>query len=262
MENSEITSQSKIALKLVAAMKAIDAVGKRGHNVKHDYDYVKAADVANEVRKALNDAGIAFTYSLVREEHWEKPTLSGGLLYFCQLIVEMSFIDSETGESLSVNGVGWGTDTMDKAPYKAMTGALKYGLRMNFLIPDESDPENDAGQKELPVQTQSIQRKSEKMRQPENLDAEPVFDKNGDIIPPPSKPAFSQTAKSFSDRRVTEKMAKRFLAIALSARIEDGMTKDGAWEEINSYLGSLGIERAEEMLSKDYEQACNWAEEG
>jgi hypothetical protein len=42
-----------------------------------------------------------------------------------------------------LHSYGTGTDKGDKAVYKAMTGALKYGLRHAFLIPDESDPEAD-----------------------------------------------------------------------------------------------------------------------
>lgn len=133
---------SKIAAKLVEAMKAIDAVAKRGKNQQQNYDYVKAADVANEVRKSLNAAGIAFTYSVLSERTWEGTTKSGTTNYFCSLMIEVTFTEQESGESLKAQAIGWGADTQDKAPYKAMTGALKYALRMNFLIPDEEDPEN------------------------------------------------------------------------------------------------------------------------
>src|ERR1700744_6072619 len=132
---------SKIAAKLVEAMKAIDAIAKRGRNQQQSYDYVKAADVANEVRKSLNAAGIAFTYSVLSERTWEGTTKSNNTQYFCSLLIEVSFTDSESGEMIKAQAIGWGADTQDKAPYKAMTGALKYALRMNFLIPDELDPE-------------------------------------------------------------------------------------------------------------------------
>lgn len=133
---------SSIAQKLVAAMKAVDAVTKRGRNDIQKYNYVKAADVANEVRKALAEAGIAFTYSVISERYWESQTKNGTTNFFCSLMIAVTFTDADSQQSVTANAIGWGADTQDKAPYKAMTGALKYALRMNFLIPDESDPEN------------------------------------------------------------------------------------------------------------------------
>ncbi len=138
---NEIPPTGKIAAKLVAAMKAVDAVEKKGRNTQQGYSFVRATDVANEVRKALATAGVAFTYSVVSERTWEAPTSKGSLQFFCSLIVDVTFTDAESGESMTARSIGWGGDMQDKAPYKAMTGALKYALRMNFLIPDESDPE-------------------------------------------------------------------------------------------------------------------------
>ena len=38
---------------------------------------------------------------------------------------------------------GEGLDAGDKAPYKAMTGALKYALLQSFLLPTGDDPEEE-----------------------------------------------------------------------------------------------------------------------
>jgi hypothetical protein len=134
---------AKIAAKMAAAMQDIDAVTKKGRNENQKYNYVRAADVANEVRAALVKHGIAFTYDVEEVKNWEKASNSGSMLSYCQIKVNCMFIDSESGESLPAGAVGWGMDSGDKAPYKAMTGALKYIMRMTFLIPDESDPENE-----------------------------------------------------------------------------------------------------------------------
>lgn len=139
---------NKIATKLIQAMKAVDAVEKKGRNQKQGYDYVRATDVTREVRNALNDAGIAFTYSVLSERFWDAQTHSGGTQFFCSLTIAVTFTDAESGESITAQGIGWGADTQDKAPYKAMTGALKYALRMNFMIPDDADPE---ASEEIPV---------------------------------------------------------------------------------------------------------------
>jgi hypothetical protein len=134
---------TKIATKMAAAMKDIDAVSKNGKNDIQKYSYVKSADVAHEARKALATHGIAFSYNVLEERHWDSVTKSGSNQFFCSLKVSCEFTDSESGESVNSTAIGWGSDTGDKAPYKAMTGALKYLLRMTFLIPDEAgDPEN------------------------------------------------------------------------------------------------------------------------
>jgi hypothetical protein len=137
----------KLAAKLVAAMKSIDAVTKSGSNVdannKLKYKYVTAADVGHEVREALAEHGIAFTYTVKSIERFERPTASGGSMLYCQAEVEATFTDAESGDSFPFTCFGWGSDNGDKGIYKAFTGALKYGLRMNFIIPDDADPENE-----------------------------------------------------------------------------------------------------------------------
>lgn len=149
---------TKISKKLVQAMKSVDAVVKRGKNEKQNYAYVKATDVANEVRSALVEHGISFAYNVLEDKQWEKTTSSGATMNFCSLKVAVTFTDTESGEYSTGTVIGWGADSLDKAPYKAMTGALKYALRMNFLIPDESDPENDRDEKRETKQPSNIAR--------------------------------------------------------------------------------------------------------
>jgi hypothetical protein len=155
---------SGIAAKMVKALAAIDAVEKKGRNQAQSYAYVRATDVANEVRRALHESGIAFTYQVLTERFWETERLdksSGkpiGMNYFCSLHVQGTFTDEVTGQSLSSSSIGWGADSQDKAPYKAMTGALKYLLRTTFLIPDELDPENDAMEKKVRAEVERQKR--------------------------------------------------------------------------------------------------------
>lgn len=149
-------NQGMLAKKMVSAMKQIDAVAKSGYNQKQGYNYVQAADVAHEVRKAFIDNGIAFDYDVVDTVRWDRATSSGGSMACVQVTVAVTFTDQDSGEFRTVKSIGWGMDSLDKAPYKAMTGALKYALRMNCLIPDNADPENDSGDKP-PIQ-QDTQR--------------------------------------------------------------------------------------------------------
>ena len=54
-----------------------------------------------------------------------------------------SFVDVDTAEEITVKTAGEGLDSGDKAPYKAMTGALKYALLQSFLLATGDDPEEE-----------------------------------------------------------------------------------------------------------------------
>jgi len=98
---------AKIAAKMAGAMKEIDAVTKKGRNENQKYNYVRAADVANEVRTALVNNGIAFTYDVSECRNWEKASNRGSMLNYCHIKVDCLFIDSESGESVTAGAVGW-----------------------------------------------------------------------------------------------------------------------------------------------------------
>jgi ERF superfamily len=129
---------------------AIDAIEKRGHNKSQNYDYIRAADVTNAIRKQLRDlkvyAEINFDfvgapYTIARAKEKDAPFTAVSVRCF------IAFHDLERSEDgitmLTSSGLGTGADTGDKAAYKAQTGALKYALKNAFLVPDEADPEAD-----------------------------------------------------------------------------------------------------------------------
>ena len=58
-------------------------------------------------------------------------------------VMNYRFVDARSGEELSVRVAGEGADAGDKAPYKAMTGALKYALLQSFLLSTGDDPEDE-----------------------------------------------------------------------------------------------------------------------
>lgn len=140
----------KLVNKLAEVMAEIDHVEKRGRNESQSYDYVKAADLANIVRKKLASRKVMMLSSVEEATHFqvERPPDAQGNqrspMLGVHIKVKYTFHDGETGEQLSFNGFGTGLDTGDKAIYKAHTGALKYALRNAFLVPDEKgDPEAD-----------------------------------------------------------------------------------------------------------------------
>lgn len=130
-----------LASKLAEIMGEIDHVEKRGRNTAQNYSFVRAADVANAVRKKMAEQGIIMLRQIVDKRCYETLTSNGKVQQAIDLHVRYTFRDGTTGETLTQDGYGSGVDSGDKASYKAQTGALKYALRDAFLIPDESDPE-------------------------------------------------------------------------------------------------------------------------
>ena len=130
--------------KLADIVREIDHVEKSGRNDFQKYNYVKAADVAWLVRKALSERNIYLVSDVVEIRNYEIPAREG-VMQAVDVKMQFSFFDGDAPETppMVLHSYGTGTDKGDKAVYKAMTGALKYGLRHAFLIPDESDPEAD-----------------------------------------------------------------------------------------------------------------------
>lgn len=129
--------------KLAAVMATIDRVQKRGRNENHNYDYATEADIVAAVRAGLSQHGVMF---LLKNQSlaWDTlSTRSGGQQRLCTITAQFVFVDGETGETLEIPMVGQGSDSGDKAFYKALTGAVKYALLKTFLIPTGDDPENE-----------------------------------------------------------------------------------------------------------------------
>ena len=139
------TPKLNLLQKLASAVAEIDSVDKRGTNEFQKYKYVKAADVAWMVRKALSQRNVYLVPDVIEVRNYEIPAREG-VLQAVDVRMQFSFFDGDAPEvpPVVLHSCGTGTDKGDKAIYKAMTGALKYGLRHAFLIPDESDPEADA----------------------------------------------------------------------------------------------------------------------
>jgi hypothetical protein len=60
-----------------------------------------------------------------------------------RVIMAYTFADVDSSEEVVAKVAGQGLDPGDKAPYKAMTGALKYALLQSFLLATGDDPEDE-----------------------------------------------------------------------------------------------------------------------
>jgi hypothetical protein len=126
--------------KFAEVRRRLGYVQKRGHNERHNYNYVTAADLAGSVGDILAELGVIVIPQL-QSISTEPPR--GSSERIARIVMNYRFVDARSGEELSVRVAGEGADAGDKAPYKAMTGALKYALLQSFLLATGDDPEDE-----------------------------------------------------------------------------------------------------------------------
>jgi hypothetical protein len=136
------TSPKSLVSKLAEVMGEIEGrIPKTGRNEFHKYDYATEADIVQSVRAGMAKRKLMLIPS-VKSTEWKEL----GKQRLCTLTVAFTVHDGDSGESMTFDVLGEGTDAGDKATYKALTGATKYALLKLFLIPTGDDPERDDAQ--------------------------------------------------------------------------------------------------------------------
>jgi hypothetical protein len=128
--------------KLAEVRRRIGYIQKRGHNERFNYSYVTAADIAGSVGDILSELGVVVIPSL-ENITYESTAGRGETTRMARVVMAYTFSDVDSGEEIVAKVAGQGLDVGDKAPYKAMTGALKYALLQSFLLATGDDPEDE-----------------------------------------------------------------------------------------------------------------------
>lgn len=135
-------SQASIAKRMAAAAKRIGyGVAKDGRNDHQRYDYTSAANVRLQCGKAMGEEGIAVSSVLTVLCSEQRMSANGKPQNHVEVLATLTFICTETGETLTAQGLGCGTDVGDKAPMKAVTAAEKYAYVSGFTLAMGEDPE-------------------------------------------------------------------------------------------------------------------------
>ncbi|MGO9449952.1 MAG: ERF family protein [Candidatus Binataceae bacterium] len=158
----EDSMRMNLRQKLAEVRRRIGYIQKRGHNERFNYSYVTAADIAGAVGDLLAELGVVVIPRL-EEISYETAASRGEATRMARVVMAYTFADVDSGERLVAKVAGQGLDPGDKAPYKAMTGALKYALLQSFLLATGDDPEDErpearysAGNAERPIGTDEI----------------------------------------------------------------------------------------------------------
>lgn len=135
---------NKLAGKLAEIMGEMGQIKREGKNEYFKYAYFTEGQLMAEIKGRLAKRGIFLMTSIISADSKPIPTKTPDRPdQLVSMVTEHTFIDSETGETLTGRGFGMGCDPGDKGAYKAFTGAVKYFLSKCFLVTDAADPEGD-----------------------------------------------------------------------------------------------------------------------
>lgn len=129
---------------LVKAYAEISGVDKSNLNTQQGYNYASDVDFVNAVRPALIANGLTITPHRVQVVATDGYTTSKGTHMLRMVGIWEYRLSHISGEEIYLSAIGEGSDSGDKASYKAATGAFKYALRQAFVIATGDDAEKDS----------------------------------------------------------------------------------------------------------------------
>lgn len=124
-------------------MAEIGAIGKGKRNKQQGFMYRGIDDVMNALQPALVKHNVFITPNVIGEKREERPTKSGGVLFYTRLDVLYRFYTTD-GSFVETKVIGEAMDSGDKATNKAMSIAYKYACFQVFCIPTEEMLDPDA----------------------------------------------------------------------------------------------------------------------
>jgi hypothetical protein len=174
-------SEKKLVSKLAKVMQEVKYIQKRGINKHFGYKYATEADVNEKVREELANQNVIMLPSMKSHSLRETKTKNGNTEYIACVDMDFTFVDGETGESLTISMSGEGQDNGDKAIYKAISGTQKYALMKVFMIPTGNDPEGDEGADER-NNTNTNGNSGNEGQPPENVFSKPASEKQIGLV--------------------------------------------------------------------------------
>ena len=124
-------------------MRDCSHVAKNGTNDFHKYKYATAADVLEKVNSSLTKHGIASVVTPNLLSMQQVTNAKGNTEQLATVEVTVTLIDADSGETLTLKGLGSGQDSGDKSVAKAQTMGIKYCYLNSLAIATLDDPEAD-----------------------------------------------------------------------------------------------------------------------
>lgn len=121
---------------MLAVMQKLSFVAKEDKKINGQYTFVSHDAVTSAVREECIRNGLIL-YQTVTAHAQEGNTTA--------VDVEVSIVNVDNPEDrITIKSFGYGVDTQDKGPGKAMSYAYKYALLKAFSLETGDDPERDS----------------------------------------------------------------------------------------------------------------------
>lgn len=115
-----------------------EGVGKDGHNKDQNYKFRGIEAAMNALSPMLVKHGIVCVPRHGKPSRFDRLTKSGGTLSFVTIESEFDLVSVEDASKVTIQALGEGMDSSDKATNKAMSTAFKYALFQTFVVPTMS----------------------------------------------------------------------------------------------------------------------------
>lgn len=110
----------QLSKKLVEMMKNCRYIAKNGTNSFHGYKYATSSDVLEKVNAALTKYGISTVVTPNLLQFQDVTTAKGNIEHLAIVEITVTLTDSESGEILTLKGLGSGQDAADKSIMKGV----------------------------------------------------------------------------------------------------------------------------------------------
>lgn len=160
------TDKSNVYSAVLEVMKAVGYVQKTGEMKSGmRYTYPTEGDLIRGLRPALIENNLLIFpahYDFVESDTY--PSTKDTLMRRVSIKATFVIYHAPSNTSIEVQAFGEGTDSGDKALFKAMTGALKYALRQPFIIETGDDPDNESSESQ--AETRKSNASTSKKKEP------------------------------------------------------------------------------------------------
>lgn len=168
----------------------LPAIGKNQENTQQHFMFRGIDDVMNKLNPIMSKYGVfVVPHDVLELEHEQRTSKGGGAMYAAFLTMKYRWYGPR-GDWVDTVGIGEGTDSLDKASPKAMTGAFKYMIFETLAISTKEAADADSD-KTSPPETihatlhgllQRLEQLPDKWRDTVlNFAWDKVWNKDGDV---------------------------------------------------------------------------------
>jgi len=143
IDDAGLGTAPELAATIAQVMADIDGVPKTGYNDFHNYEYSTDDDVMGALRPVMAKHGLVALPDLVSRDVQRFGSEAEGYTLHTRIVLDITLIDSDSGQQRTMRWEGEAQDTQDKGLYKAYTSAIKYFMLKTFLLSADTDVETD-----------------------------------------------------------------------------------------------------------------------